>query len=141
MSFSFKPQTEEEVLNLFKEGIYNFKVKAAEDKISQAGNPMIKLTLMVWDNAGNERYVVDYLMEKLMYKVKHFCDAVGLEKKYAAGAFEASDCINKTAQCKLRIEESDGYLPQNRVQDYLKGEEKAKKEEEPVFDNDADLPF
>jgi len=38
----FQPKTEAEVLNLLPAGEYDFLVKDAEDKTSQAGNDMIK---------------------------------------------------------------------------------------------------
>jgi hypothetical protein len=139
MSLSFQPMSEEEVLNLLKPGIYKFEVRGAEDAVSKKGNPMIKLSLVTWDEKGRERYVTDYLMAAMMYKIKHFCDATGLDDKYLSGSFNAQDCIGKTGQFKLRIEESDGYAPKNSVQDYIKAL-KVVKEEVP-FDDSEDLPF
>ena len=121
MSLSFAPQTEQEVLNLLKPGVYDFQVRAAEDTISKKNNPTIKLTLVTWDSSGRERFIKDYLSTSLMYKLKHFCDAVGLEAKYEAGSFGAADCVGKTGKFKLRVEEQDGYAPKNAVQDYVKG--------------------
>jgi hypothetical protein len=148
MSFSFQPKSEEEVLNLLKPGTYNFLIKQAENAVSKKGNSMIKLTVVVYDEQARERYITDYLMEAMLYKVKHFCDATGLEDKYKQGKFDAMDCINRTGKCKVRIEESDGYAPKNSIQDYIKCEKNnvpanspilAHVVKDPVFDND--VPF
>jgi hypothetical protein len=148
MSFSFQPKSEEEVLNLLKPSTYDFLIKQAENAVSKKGNSMIKLTVVVYDEQARERYITDYLMEAMLYKVKHFCDATGLEEKYQQGKFDAMDCINRTGKCKVRIEESDGYAPKNSIQDYLKSEKNnapvnrphlAQVAKDPVFDND--VPF
>lgn len=146
MSFSFKPLSEEEVIGLLKPGEYAFQVKNAEDAVSKAGNAMIRLTLAVWDDQGKERIITDYLLAALMYKVKHFCDAVGLEDKYQQGKFEAIDCVGKSGRCKIKIDEQDGYAPKNSVQDYIKNKVtklESKKEEQKDTNGfvDDDIPF
>lgn len=122
MTLSFQPQTEEEVLNLLKPGIYSFEVKVAEDAVSKKGNPMIRLSMVTWDDKGRERYITDYLMTAMMFKIKHFCEATGLEDKYNAGSFSAADCVGKAGKFKLRIDDGQksGYAPKNEVQDYVK---------------------
>ncbi len=120
MSLSFQPLDEKDILNLLPPGEYDFRVKAAEDTISKSsGNPMIKLAIAI-QSTDSERVIFDYLMSALMYKVKHFCDATGLEDKYQAGTFSAADCINRKGRLKLKIDESEGYAPKNAVQDYVK---------------------
>lgn len=148
MSFSFQPKTEEEVLNLLKPGTYDFLIKQAENAVSKKGNAMIKLYVCIFDEQRRERYVTDYLMEAMLFKVKHFCDATGLEEKYQQGKFDAMDCINRRGKCKVRIEESEGFAPKNSIQDYIKGEKNnvqancpvlAQAAKDTVFDND--VPF
>jgi hypothetical protein len=117
---SFTPKSEEEVLNLLKPGVYDFQVKTAENSTSKKGNAMIKLTVVVWDKEGNEHYITDYLMASLMFKLKHFCDTVGLEEKYNQGQFTAEDCLNKSGKCKIRIDEAGEYPAKNSIQDYIK---------------------
>lgn len=120
MSLAFNPLSEEEVLNLIEPGIYDFQVKEAADGTSKtSGNPRIALILTVWDKNGKERIVFDYLTVAMMYKIKHFCDATGLEKMYQAGTFSSKDCIGKSGKCKIRIDESPGYPPKNAVADYV----------------------
>lgn len=146
MSFSFQPKSEEEVLNLLKAGEYAFQVKHAENAVSKKGNQMIKLIISIWDDNGREREITDYLMEAIAYKLRHFCDTVGLEDKYQAGQFDAADCVNRSGKCKIRIEESDGYPPKNAVQDYVKSDKsdqttaQAPQEVDDDFDT-SDIPF
>lgn len=149
---NFNPLSETEVLNLIPAGEYDFLVKEAEDRHSKTGNEMIKLTLAIWDANGNERIVFDYLLDKLMYKVKHFADAVGLEEKYLAGGYSAQDCLNLSGRCKVIVdepEENSPYPPKNSIKDYCKADKNAavklssnkapQKESEPFID--SDLPF
>lgn len=117
---NFKPVTEEKALGLLPAGEYSFTVMHAENATSKKGNQMIKLSLEIYDNNGLARYVTDYLMEALAYKLRHFCDTTGLEEKYQQGQFDASDCIGKSGQCKLKVEKTEDYAPKNAVQDYVK---------------------
>lgn len=115
-----------EVLNLLPAADYDFLVKNAEDTVSQkTGKPMIKLTLAIWDNHNKERTVYDYLMPSMMYKVKHFADSIGIEDLYAAGGYEANDCINKSGRCKIVVDmkEDSQFPPSNVVKDYIKRSE------------------
>ena len=142
MSFTFVPLTEEEInaANLLPDGEYDFEVIAAKDKLSKSGNTMIELQLKVWDNAGREHIIFDYLLLSLMYKVKHFCDAVGLIESYKAGLIKDHECVAKIGKAKIIIQKGkDGYPDKNSVKDYL-----ASKNEEPKkTDNfvSDDIPF
>jgi len=139
----FTPKTENEIQfeNLLEPGIYNFSVVKAEDAISKAGNEMIKLNLKVWDKNGHERFVFDYLLEALAYKIKHFCDAVGLADKYQNGAFNASDCLDKSGNVKVDIQKDKTglYHDKNIVVDYLV-ETTASQSKKDTFE-DSDIPF
>lgn len=140
----FQPLSESEVLNLLPEGEYDFLVENAEDKVSKSGNDMIKLNLAIWDNQNIKHVVFDYLLAQLMYKVKHFADATGLQDKYESGGYLASDCLNKTGRCKIVIQEDNNssYPPKNVIKDYMKGKEdsqlKLGAKDEFI---DSDLPF
>jgi hypothetical protein len=139
----FNPMSEQEVLNLLNPGEYDFLVKNAEDTRSKSGNEMIKLTLCIWDNQNREHTVFDYLLEAMMYKVKHFADSVGLESEYVSGAFAAHHCMNKTGRCKIIIDDAtdSNFPPKNAVKDYIKSVAK------PIVSNpkndsvDSDIPF
>jgi hypothetical protein len=145
--FGFTPLSELECLNLMQPGEYDFSVEKAEPKVSKkTGKDMIMLTLRVYDNLGRERVVIDHLIDSLMYKVKHFCDSVGLEAEYAAGGFLPEICVGRSGKCKIIIdepEEGSPYQPKNAVKDYIK-RTASQIAKEPVKDDgfgDKDIPF
>ena len=142
----FKPMSDEEIESLspkLKPGVCDYEVLTAEETISKSNNPMIKIKLKVWDCDGKEGFVNDFLMEKIPWKLKRFCQSHGLTDQYEKGNLSDVDIFNKTGQCKIRPQkDNDKYF---QVSEYLIMEAKDKKEEyqkakeEPVFDDD--IPF
>jgi hypothetical protein len=106
MSYDFIPMTEEEInrAGLVDDGVYDFNIVNCERKVSKANNPMAKLTIEFWDKEGRVHTIYDYLVfSKIglnIRKVKHFCDAVGLQDKYLLGQVP---------------EELDGYSGKARI--------------------------
>jgi hypothetical protein len=160
MSFAFEPMSEEQIksLNFMEEGEYSFEVTKATQKTSKSGNPMIELQLKVWEKQnGGVKIIFDYLVstKNMLYKIKHFCDSVGLEKEYLAGSFEAEDCIGRMGFAYIILQkgqpkEGGGYYTdKNAVQDYVAN--KSKGHTEPLLDAkersehadlfDDDIPF
>lgn len=123
---NFTPKTEAEVsaFELFPVGEYDFDVIKATDEISSAGNEMIKLELDIYAANGNKTRVFDYLLEVLAYKLKHFCDCVGLSKEYEEGKLNAAKCKGKAGRCKIGIQKdkTGEYPDKNVVKDYCKSE-------------------
>lgn len=125
MRYSPKSEQELQEQNLILKGIYQFQVIESEDTVSKAGNEMIKLRLKLWDNEGNERTVYDYLTEAMLYKLKHFCDIVGLVDKYEAGTLHADDCMYKMGRVSIDIQKGNAnpnggmYPDKNVVKDYV----------------------
>ncbi len=122
----FNPMTEEElqVASLLPEGIYVYKVIESEDRVSQAGNDYVKITLRVWDGEGKEHKVfTNMALTKLL---KHFCDVNGMENEYSSGDIAAISFMNKSGgMVSLKIEDAkpDGkggmYKAKNIVHDYI----------------------
>lgn len=140
----FTPKTEAEVsaFELFPVGEYDFDVIKAADVVSSKGNEMIKLELDIYAANGNKTRVFDYLLEALAYKLKHFCDCVGLSKAYEEGKLNAEMCMGKAGRCKLGIQKDKNgeYPDKNVVNDYCI--EKKPEKNEMNFDiNDANIPF
>lgn len=118
----FAPKSEQELKseNLFAEGDYDFEVLEAEETRSKKGNDMIKLKLNVLDRSGNSRWVYDYLLESMGFKLRHFCEGTGLLSKYDQGTLTARDCIGRSGICKLQVEDASGAYPaKNSVADYV----------------------
>lgn len=109
---------------IFDIGEYEFKVVSARDAKSNAGNEMIKLAIAVFDT-GRQIKVYDYLLEAMRFKLKHFCEATGLEKQYNSGTLSPQMCIGKEGRLKLtiQVDKSRKYSDKNVVEDYCTDEE------------------
>ena len=125
------PKTQEEIdlENLMPEGVYDFEVVKAEDKISKKGKEqgltepnMIELNLKVF-HGDTYSFVRDWIMEAMPGKLLHFVNETGLNDKYADGEFVAADCVGKCGKVKIVVEEPKGnFEAKNSVKDY--GEKK-----------------
>jgi hypothetical protein len=131
--FTYPPLATEDECNeakafpLLDEGIYNFLVKEAKFRFSQNGNPMIELKIGIIAD-GVDFNVFDFLIgtKNMVWKVKHFCETVGLQAEYLAGSFNEKMAVGKRGQCKIvKVPErpkKDGtgfYGPKNEVEDYI----------------------
>lgn len=147
-----KPLSQEQLKqgDLAPKGDYPFLIVEAEEATSKtSGADMIKLKVKVY--ADRERFVFDYLLEALSFKMGHFCEATGLIDKYQEGVLSAHDCEGKTGYLKLGIDDGSksGYAPKNVVLDYIPSDEalaekssaKAKAASPGVEFEDSDLPF
>lgn len=118
----FTPATEEELAkaNLLEKGKYDFEVLNAEDAVSKkSGAEMIKLKLRVFDNKGGERHIFDYLLPSVPWKLRNFCEAVGLEDRYDAGELTSHDCIGRAAKVVIGVDDkSKEFPPKNVARDY-----------------------
>lgn len=118
MEFTPKDKKELNAGKLIPAGDYDFEVLAAQEKESSKGNPMIVVKLGVYGPNGGKRFVTDYLMEALAYKLYHFCEAVGID--YHAGALNADDLPGKCGRVRIKIDEAkDGFDEKNSVKDYI----------------------
>jgi hypothetical protein len=129
MSFSFTPLSDDQINAqsesfLLPEGDYPFEVKEAAHQYSANGNAMIKLRIKV----NEDRHLFDYLVatEKMMFKLKHFCESVGMSEEYKKGNFLVNGCIGRMGKVRIGIEKgkakADGsgfYSPKNTVKDYV----------------------
>lgn len=113
-------------------GVFDFEVIEASEGISKAGNDMIKLTLGVWRPDGSQLFVYDYLLDAMAFKVKHFCEAVGLTDRYEAGDLVAFDCKGKGGRVELKIEKDDKGNDKSVVKDYVKREISANGKQPPA---------
>lgn len=142
----------EERFNLLKEGEYDAVITASHDKQSSSGNPMMDITLQVFDSEGKSRDVRDFLVftKTMMWKVIHFADSAGLIKQYEEGKLCSEVAIGQRVRVKINIEEG-GEIPQdklkgkpsgskypdkNKVDDYVK-----KEDQKPLHQKSEDDPF
>ncbi len=126
---------------LLPRGDYDFEVTEAIEKTSKSGNPMIQVRLKVF-HEDSFRFVTDYLMEKMAFKLRHFAESVGLLDEYNAGNFNASDLVGASGVVKLEIEPAKGdFSAKNAAKDYaVRGG--SKREQSIVGEvDDSGVPF
>jgi hypothetical protein len=122
----FQPLTEEElqIASLIPEGVYDYQVMKAEDKISKAGNEYTAIDLMVWDN--NAKSYLVFTNMALTKLLKHFCDVNNMQEQYKSGNIPAMEFMNKAGgQVVIGIEGEKAnpnggtYKAKNIVKDYV----------------------
>ncbi len=112
----------EERFNLLKEGEYDAVVSSSTDKTSSSGNPMMDITLQVFDENGKARDVRDFLVftKSMMWKVIHFADSANLLPQYEQGKL----CSEVATGCRVRVKitiEGGGEIPQDKLKGKLVG--------------------
>lgn len=122
MNFPAKTEKQLKEELLIPAGTYPFEVMSAEDKNSRAGNEMIELELRVFMPDGRSRQLKDWLMEKMAFKLFHFCAYTGLAVKYEQGTLHSEDCIGKTgyAVIEIQVDKKGEYPDRNSVKDYVR---------------------
>lgn len=92
------------------DGDYPFVVISAENRVSKNGNEMIAIEMEFTVADSRTITVYDYLTftDAALFKIKQFCDAVGLADKWAAGELNADDCIG--LEGSARLEKGDQYM-------------------------------
>lgn len=126
--FKFEPlsdaQAAELKYGLWPEGIYQFRVLEAYETVSKSGNSMIKV-LLEFHKEDSVKKITDYLLldtkSQMRYKLKHFCDTLGLSSVYEKGEIDNEDFIGKFGNAQLGIQESKDaqYHDRNVVSDYV----------------------
>lgn len=145
--FNFTPLTDEQIEELsepWAEGEYDFEVVNAVEHISPKQNKSIKLILKVLDKAYNQKKIYDYLVDdpKMIFKIKHFCEACGLADKYFDGSLTKADMVNKTGKLHLIIRPAkDGYEASNSVKDYIVQKDTAAEKQQEDLQIDDDIAF
>lgn len=154
-SFRFTPKTDAEIHSLqnqglLSDGVYVFTVKEVTQTVSQSNNPMLKIRLSVLESTGTYRSIEDYLLatDTMIYKLKHFCDATGLENEYAQGNIEPNKIMNRSGLVKIGTQKGkpkpDGagsFPDRNSVKDYIKDEsaQKISVDNAPPFNEDINF--
>lgn len=125
----FQPKKENEISSGFKplpEGEYPFTVMESAIQISKsvknAGKEMVKLKLNV-HGPDFDKHVYDYFADWFSeWKLKHFCDTVGLSGEYESGEIEPNDNAyqGRTGYVSLIIETNkETGEDRNAVRDYV----------------------
>lgn len=143
----FTPLTDEEIriVNLLPDGVYDYKVVQAEEKIAKgSGNLKIDLILKIVTQDGKEHTVFTNL--SLIKLLKHFCDVNNMQDIYKSGVILDSNCINKSGgqvvigtQKEAPNDNGGVYPAKNIVKDYvLKPKQSAM---QPLSFTNDEIPF
>ncbi len=120
MNSLYKPLNEHEVMqarfNLLPEGEYDGVVVSVLDKMSSTGNPMADMNVKVFDKEGNSHDLRDFLVftNKMLWKIKHFCDSAGLQKMYEDGGFTPMSALNQHVRVIVSIKIGD-EIPHDKL--------------------------
>jgi hypothetical protein len=139
--FHYDVMSEQDAMNerfqLMKEGIYDAVITASQDTTSaNSGNPMMDMTVTVYDENGKTHDVRDFLVftKQMMWKVVHFAESAGILKEYESGKLCSQTAINRTVQVKIVVEQGSEipqdklkgkplgtrYFDKNKIEDYIK---------------------
>lgn len=106
---------------IFPKGIYHFRIEEAESKISDKGNPMLALIIIISDNAGHTGKVWDYIVSdpKMAWKHHHLCMSIGHEEFYTDQKINVNVLVGMGGMVELGIKDDPNYKRKNKVIDYV----------------------
>jgi hypothetical protein len=113
-------EAEAQSSGLWPDGTYDYEVKEATEKTSNAGNEMIELQVWLFDKEGGRRMVFDYLTEKAVWKVRQFAASCALLDQYEGGILIANEMVGRQGRCIVGTQKSEGYAPKNVIKSYVK---------------------
>lgn len=160
--FQYQVLSEQEAMaerfQLLKEGVYEAVITASSDKTSaNSGNPMMDMTVTVYDREGRSHDVRDFLVftKPMMWKIVHFADSAGLTKDYEDGKLCSEKAINKSVMVNVTVEQGSEiahdklngkpagskYPDKNKIADYIKRDLQADAIKKFQDDLNDDVPF
>jgi hypothetical protein len=99
-----------------EEGLYELTVAKAEETTSSTGNPMIKVEFDVDGFEGRKLWDNFVLIEKTLWKVKEFFEAIGLDTEEVV-EMDVAELVGASMKAKVFQEEYNGDI-QNRIKKY-----------------------
>lgn len=160
--FDYDVLTEEQAMQerfqLLPGGDYDAVITSSVDKQSQSGNPMMDMTVDVYDVNGTPHSLRDFLVftKGMMWKIIHCAESAGLMQAYESKKF----CSDTVRGCTVRVRittEKGGEIPEdklkgkpfgscypdkNKIQDYLgkvEGNKFTQEKDESFIDDE--IPF
>lgn len=149
MIFSYDHVDPEELATpaLIDEGQGYFKVLKTENKLSNAGNPMLVLTLALKDRAGKSTICSEYITAKAAYKIHAILVAIGKESYYEQnkGSLNPQVMLEGKGRCEIVTDTPDNpkFTKRSVVAKYLPGQQQEAPVQQPatVEIQDDELPF
>jgi hypothetical protein len=151
--FAYEVLTEQAAMaerhQLLEAGVYDGVIASSSDRTSASGNPMMDMTVSVFDKNGKQHDIRDFLVftRSMMWRVINFAKSAGVMDVYEAGKLCSDAIINKRVKVKVVIEDAkeipedklngkpsgSKYPEKNRIEDYVLAEEGS--------ELDDDIPF
>ncbi len=99
------------------EGDYVAVLAKVEDAISKtSGQPMQVWHIECHNEAGKTRTIREYVTASTAGKIKALARAVDQLAAFNAGEFQADDHVGANFRVELKVEDSEQYGPQNKIQ-------------------------
>lgn len=107
----------QDAVTAWDEGEYEAVLINVEDTTSKSsGKPMQVWTWEVYHPDGRKQEIKDYVViPAATFKIKQLAQALGKDKEFAAGTFQADDNINCNVTAVLTIDKQEGYDDKNKV--------------------------
>lgn len=104
--------------NALKEGVVNFQITAAENKVSAAGKPMIKLTIKAKDTNGKSAYLTYFIMQP--YQIKQIFKCCNMDMTvFESGHVLCSFYIDNKGKAEVVTEYSERYGDKSVIKKFL----------------------
>jgi hypothetical protein len=128
-------QASVERFNLLKDGEYDAVIEKSMDKISSSGNPMMDMTLSVFDENGMQYTIRDFLVftPKMMWKIVNCAKSANVIEQYESQNFCSELMESKRVRVKISTEKGgiiledklkgksfgSKYPDKNKIEDYI----------------------
>lgn len=96
-------------------------LSTCDTKSKKSGYDMIQLVVQIYNDAGDTKVLMDYLLESTAAKLRNAMIACGLLDKYESGQFFAADFIGKKGDLRIGIEKdlTGQYADKNKIIGYI----------------------
>jgi hypothetical protein len=120
MQFTPKTESQLQEATLWPAGEYDFEIVQATEKNSKAGNPMFELKLQMF-NGEKSRFLTDYIVCTMEFKLRHFFESIGRIKDYDSGNVDAGRLQGAAGRLVIKHEPAKDNFPAKMVvKDYCK---------------------
>jgi hypothetical protein len=115
----------DDAVTAWPEGDYDAVLKDVKESTSKrkpdgsGGNPMEVWTFQVYDDAGREQTITEYVVvPAATFKIKQLAAALGRKAEFERRTFQADTHIGETVRVVLGVEAEDGFDDKNRIRKF-----------------------
>lgn len=141
--FEFNPDdAKEKVYECLPTGEYEIVITDVEERVSKAGNDMIRLGITAYGEDGTKVFIYDYIVNpSSLWKLKSICRCMNIDFD---GTLDEQLLIDGRMKAKIKfVKATDKYPEKNTIDRYLEGLDTAPKKEQqtPTKPAKEDIPF